>query len=130
MALVYHNDIHPDSLVDLPEDTKLVEAKDPRGPNASDFTLQKEDHTVANIIRMKLHTNRRVKFAGYKVPHPTKHDVIIKVQTAAAAGDTKAAPAPSEVLDSCLGECIKETENFGMEFGRAFAEFEAQAAGN
>lgn len=125
MALIYHNDIDPASLLDFPEDEKVVETRDPRGPNASDFVLSKEDHTIANIIRMKLHTNRSVKFAGYKVPHPTKHDVIIKVQTA-ADGDL-AAPAPSAALDQCLGECIEDIRYFGEEFDRAFGDFEARA---
>ncbi len=123
MALTYLNDIDPVTLIDYPDDVKLSEARDPRGPNTSDFTLQKEDHTVANMLRMKLHTDRRVKFAGYKVPHPTKHDVIVKVQTVGGA-DGSPAPTPAEALDKCLGLCIDDVDTMAKEFDRAFKEFE------
>jgi DNA-directed RNA polymerase II subunit RPB11 len=121
MALIYHNDIDPSTLIEYADDVKLVETKDPRGPNASDFTLSKEDHTIANLIRTKLHTHRSVKFAGYKVPHPTKHDVILKIQTV-GEGDQPAA-TPSETLRMCLTECIADADHFAAQFEAAFKAF-------
>jgi DNA-directed RNA polymerase II subunit RPB11 len=129
MALIYHNDIDPSTLVDLPDETKLVETKDPRGPNASDFTLVKEDHTIANMVRTKLHANRRVKFAGYKVPHPTKHDVILKVQTVAEAGEKTPAPTPSEALAECLRYCMDDATHFKAAFELAYETFQRSGAG-
>lgn len=115
MALIYHNDIDPSSLVDMEGDVKLTETKDPRGKNASDFLLSKEDHTIANLLRMKLHTNPAVKFAGYRVPHPTKHDVILKIQTTAEPGQA-VAPTPNEALRRALGEVREDVLLFEQLF--------------
>lgn len=50
-------------------------------PNASLFLINKEDHTIGNLLRMKLLEDKQVLFAGYKVPHPLKYEIEIKVQT-------------------------------------------------
>ena len=39
-------------------------------PHASVFTFKKEDHTLGNLLNMRLHQNPHVTFTGYKVPHP------------------------------------------------------------
>ncbi|GAA6027139.1 hypothetical protein JCM8097_002423 [Rhodosporidiobolus ruineniae] len=64
-------DGEPKVLVD--EDTKI--------PNAATLTINKEDHTLANMLRSQLLLQREVIFAGYKVPHPLESRVVLKVQT-------------------------------------------------
>lgn len=39
-------------------------------PHASVFTFKKEDHTLGNLLNMRLHQNPHVTYTGYKVPHP------------------------------------------------------------
>jgi DNA-directed RNA polymerase II subunit RPB11 len=115
--LTYRNDVEPHTLINQPDDVKLTREPFRQNLNADDFTLTKEDHTVANLLRMKLHTNPQVKFAGYKVPHPTLHTVILRIQTMdpkdggkAAAGGTL--QTPSEALDQALRECIADLDEF------------------
>ncbi|KAG4088042.1 DNA-directed RNA polymerase II [Neocallimastix lanati (nom. inval.)] len=60
---------------------KLTITPDTKLPNAATFTLQKEDHTIGNMLRMQLLKYKEVLFAGYKVPHPLEHCVILKIQT-------------------------------------------------
>jgi DNA-directed RNA polymerase II subunit RPB11 len=55
------------------EDTKI--------PNAATFTINKEDHTLASMLRSQLLLNESVIFAGYKVPHPLEPKFILKIQT-------------------------------------------------
>lgn len=55
--------------------------KDTKVLNAAIFTFNKEDHTLGNMIRMQLLKDPHVVFAGYKVPHPLEHKVILRVQT-------------------------------------------------
>ncbi len=45
---------------------KVTEAADTRTPNSSIFTFNKEDHTLANMLRGQLLKDDRVLFAGYK----------------------------------------------------------------
>lgn len=40
-------------------------------PSTSIFTFNREDHTLANVLRSRLLHNRHVLFAAYKVPHPS-----------------------------------------------------------
>ena len=39
-------------------------------PSTSLFTFVKEDHTLGNMVTSRLRADKRVVFAGYKVPHP------------------------------------------------------------
>lgn len=50
-------------------------------PNAAIFTVNKEDHTLGNLIRNQLLKDPHVLFAGYKVPHPLEHKFVIRIQT-------------------------------------------------
>eukprot|EP01132_Coremiostelium_polycephalum_P000688 gene688-849_t len=66
----------------LPEGAKkIIMTKDTKIPNACSFLIQKEDHTVGNLIRMQLVGDPDVKFAGYRMPHPLEHNIAIKIQT-------------------------------------------------
>ena len=49
--------------------------------NTANFTLNKEDHTLGNMIRHQLMKDPNVIFAGYKNPSPFVNQVIIRVQT-------------------------------------------------
>jgi len=48
--------------------------------NAGTFTIWLEDHTVGHALRKQLLKNPHVIFAGYKVPHPLEHKMVMRVQ--------------------------------------------------
>ncbi|KAK4046089.1 DNA-directed RNA polymerase II core subunit [Microbotryomycetes sp. JL201] len=60
---------------------KLIIDEDTKIPNAATITINKEDHTLANMLRGQLLLMNSVIFAGYKVPHPLEPAVVLKVQT-------------------------------------------------
>ena len=60
--------------------TRPDKKQDTKVPNASIFTINKEDHTLGNLIRHQLLKDPNVLFAGYKNPHPLEHKVVIRVQ--------------------------------------------------
>ncbi|KAA1108377.1 DNA-directed RNA polymerase II core subunit [Puccinia graminis f. sp. tritici] len=62
-------------------ESKLLIDEDTKIPNACTVTVNKEDHTLANMLRSQLLQFPYVIFAGYKVPHPLEPRFIIKVQT-------------------------------------------------
>ena len=43
------------------------------------ITIHQEDHTLGNIVRQALLRDRRVRFAGYRKPHPLFDLVEIKI---------------------------------------------------
>ena len=63
------------------QENRLEYTPDTKIPNAGLFKLNKEDHTMGNLLRMQLLRDNKVRFAGYKVPHPLIHSCHIKVQT-------------------------------------------------
>eukprot|EP00887_Chlorella_sp_A99_P004847 scaffold4.g4847.t1 len=66
----------------VPEGVKKIEyAPDTKVANAGTFTIQREDHTVGNLVRTQLHRDSTITFAGYKIPHPLEYQMLIKVQT-------------------------------------------------
>lgn len=60
---------------------KIEVKKEVNVPDACLFTLNKEDHTLGNILKTQLLRDPKVMFAGYKNPHPLENKVIIRVQT-------------------------------------------------
>ena len=109
--LISNNDILPESLVDMKGDVKIYESQSNKNPNTSLFYLDKEDHTVANLLRMKMHQNSLVKQCGYRVPHPTQHRVEMRVQTA-SDGSSKEVPTPNAALLQSIQECIGDLKQF------------------
>ncbi|KAH7570645.1 hypothetical protein JRO89_XS05G0149500 [Xanthoceras sorbifolium] len=64
----------------VPEGTKKVSyERDTKIINAASFTIEREDHTIGNILRMQLHRDENVLFAGYKLPHPLQYKIIVRV---------------------------------------------------
>jgi len=80
---------------------KLTITPDTKLPNAATFVFQKEDHTVGNMLRMQLLKYKEVLFAGYKVPHPLEHCIILKIQT---TPDT----TPEAMLMEAFNDLINE----------------------
>jgi DNA-directed RNA polymerase II subunit RPB11 len=66
----------------VPEGMKKVAyERDMKIMNAATFTVQREDHTVGNVLRMQLHRDPSVLFAGYKLPHPLQYKMVVKVRS-------------------------------------------------
>lgn len=80
---------------------KISITKDTKVPNACLFTLNKEDHTLGNIIRAQLLKDPQVLFAGYKVPHPLEHKIVIRVQTTPDY-------SPQEAFTNAITDLISE----------------------
>ncbi|KAL9095601.1 MAG: hypothetical protein Q9165_002033 [Trypethelium subeluteriae] len=60
---------------------KVTMAIETRVPNAAVFTFNKEDHTLGELLRSRLHKDKRVTFSGYKVEHPLIPKFDLRVQT-------------------------------------------------
>ena len=43
--------------------------------------IEREDHTLANLLRAQLLKDERVLFAAYKVEHPLFANFILRIQT-------------------------------------------------
>ncbi|KAG9351856.1 hypothetical protein JZ751_023107, partial [Albula glossodonta] len=82
-------------------DKEITIIKDTKVPNACLFTLNKEDHTLGNIIRSQLLKDPQVLFAGYKVPHPLEHKIVIRVQTTPDY-------SPQEAFTNAITDLISE----------------------
>mmetsp|Transcript_18664 Transcript_18664/g.56412 ORF Transcript_18664/g.56412 Transcript_18664/m.56412 type:complete len:121 (+) Transcript_18664:361-723(+) len=98
----------------LPEGVKkITHEKDKKVPDAAKFVLEREDHTVGNLLRMQLHRDKNVMFAGYQVPHPLEYKLVIKVQT-------NGKHEPVNAMENCL-KALEE------EYGDIKQQFDAQA---
>lgn len=54
---------------------------DPQYPDWAQFKIEREDHTLGNLLRMQLLEDTNVNFVGYRIPHPLEHHFIMRVQT-------------------------------------------------
>lgn len=50
-------------------------------PNAAIVKIEREDHTLANLLRAQLLKDQKVIFAAYKVEHPLFPNFVLRIQT-------------------------------------------------
>ena len=81
---------------------------DTKMPNAGTFKIEKEDHTVGNVLRYQLLKDNNVLFAGYKMPHPLEHRIVVKVQTNSDSDPHDAMNGSLQTLKHNLGELERE----------------------
>ncbi|KAI5477276.1 hypothetical protein MNV49_006573 [Pseudohyphozyma bogoriensis] len=101
---------------------KLTVDEDTKIPNAATLTINKEDHTLANMLRAQLLHLPYVLFAGYKVPHPLEPRVIIKLQT---DGTMTPIQAVQESCDKLITVLAAMKQQFTQESNMARARGDA-----
>jgi len=86
----------------VPEGLRKVSyERDTKVSNAGTFVVQREDHTLGNTLRMQLHRDPSVTFAGYQIPHPLEHCLKVKVQTTDES-------TPGKAVDEALSDLQQE----------------------
>ncbi|CAN6209626.1 unnamed protein product, partial [Urochloa humidicola] len=95
----------PDSKTALP--SRVSYERDTKIVNAASFTIEREDHTIGNIVRMQLHRDPNVLFAGYKLPHPLQYKIIVRIHTTSQSSPTQAYTQAVNDLDKEL-EYLKQ----------------------
>ena len=98
-------------------EVKITYTADTKVSNAGTFRLNKEDHTVGNLLRMQLLRNPNVRFAGYIHPHPLVHRIDLKIQT------TSSNVAPVEVLSAAIEDLANETDHLVTQVSDAIEEW-------
>lgn len=83
---------------------------DPKVVNSGTFKLEREDHTLANLMRMQLFRDPDVVFVGYKHPHPIQHHILLRIQTATkpTTGDEY---TPADAVNHALTDLIMEIKS-------------------
>ncbi|KAG5675075.1 hypothetical protein PVAND_005010 [Polypedilum vanderplanki] len=94
---------------------KIIKELDTKVPNAAIFTVNKEDHTLGNMIRNQLLKDPRVLFAGYKVPHPLEHKFVIRIQTTSNY-------SPEDAFMNAITDLMSELSLFEERFKDAIKE--------
>ncbi|XP_067008260.1 DNA-directed RNA polymerase II subunit RPB11 [Anabrus simplex] len=94
---------------------KIIKEVDTKVTNACIFTINKEDHTLGNMIRNQLLKDPNVLFAGYKIPHPLEHKFIIRVQTTSEY-------TPQDALTNAITDLLAELSLFEERFQEAVNE--------
>jgi len=80
---------------------KIIVDKDTKVSNSAIYTLNKEDHTLGNMLRQELLNDPKVVFAGFKQPHPLDNYVIIRLQT-------RQNYTPNEAMNSAINSLLNK----------------------
>ncbi|CAH1108869.1 unnamed protein product [Psylliodes chrysocephalus] len=94
---------------------KIIREQDTKVPNAGIFTINKEDHTLGNMIRNQLLKDPNVLFAGYKLPHPLEHKFVLRIQTTSEY-------SPQDALMNAITDLLSELSLFEERFKEAIKE--------
>ena len=98
-----------------PGKEKAVYTKDQKIPHAATIVIACEDHTAGNTLRCQLLRNPCVRFAGYRLPHPLKYELHVRVQTDGSI-------TPAQAVDAALGELDAQLDKLETELQNAVAE--------
>lgn len=79
---------------------------DSRIPSTSTITLNRQDHTVTNLLSNEIRKNENVIFSGYRVPHPLVPKAEIRVQT---KPNTQ---TPKDALKDAATKLLADVNNF------------------
>ncbi|KAI9772276.1 MAG: DNA-directed RNA polymerase II core subunit [Geoglossum simile] len=104
-----------------PGEKKVTVEPDTRVPHCAMFHFNKEDHTLANMLRSQLLRTPNVIFAGYRVPHPLFSTFDIRIQT---NGEI----SPKDALVEACKELINKLKILDLQFKHEFAIKEAMNA--
>ncbi|PSN68372.1 RBP11-like subunits of RNA polymerase [Corynespora cassiicola Philippines] len=72
-------------------------------PHTSVFTINKEDHTLGNLLQQCLCLMKCVKFAGYNVLNPLESTIKLRIGTDGSV-------TPKDVLVACMRKTIEDLE--------------------
>ncbi|KAJ9506286.1 hypothetical protein QJQ45_000072 [Haematococcus lacustris] len=75
--------------------------------------MLQEDHTMGNLLRMQLHADKSVVFAGYRIPHPLDAKMVVKVQTTGVK-------TPVQAMEHALEDLRSEVTHMNSQFIAAF----------
>ena len=101
-------------------EVKLVFKVDDRVTNAGTFVVNKEDHTLGNLLRKQLLMDEAVLFAGYAHYHPLNNAIELRVQT---KPDTL---SPGEALRAAIASLRDQSLHIGEVFNAEFERFESE----
>jgi DNA-directed RNA polymerase II subunit RPB11 len=86
----------------LPENRKKIKIlKDTEIKNCHFYKIEREDHTLGNLIHSQLLNDKNILFSGYRKPHPLEHFIIFKIITDGTV-------SPNEALDCALKDIYIE----------------------
>lgn len=83
-------------------------------PNAAIIKIEREDHTLANLLRAQLLKDDRVIFAAYKVEHPLFANFVLRIQT-------EDDYSPKDALKNACQALIAELQAINDKFQREWA---------
>ncbi|KAJ1852552.1 DNA-directed RNA polymerase II core subunit [Coemansia sp. RSA 1822] len=103
----------------LPDGARKIELlKDSKMANCVQFNIQREDHTIANLLRYKLLAHPHVLFAAYRQPHPLEYYVELKVQTSSRT-------TPADVMREAIEALMLEYGNIRSAFDNELLRMDA-----
>ncbi|WMV56057.1 hypothetical protein MTR67_049442 [Solanum verrucosum] len=108
----------------VPEGVKKVSyERDTKIMNAATFTVEREDHTIGNIVRMQLHRDDNVLFAGYKLPHPLQYKILLRRLSFARHASsntvqiqTTSQSSPMQAYNQAINDLDKELDHLKSQF--------------
>ena len=92
------------------QEAKVLCQKIEKIKNTCLFTINDEDHTFGNAIKMMLLRNPDVRFVAYRKPHPLENKIEIKIQTNDNTTPNKAFREALNNLNADIDDCIKQFE--------------------
>ncbi|KAA8495877.1 DNA-directed RNA polymerases II, IV and V subunit 11 [Porphyridium purpureum] len=108
----------------LPDGVSKISYEHPMNdPSTAVFRIEREDHTIGNLLRMQLLRDKNVIFAGYRQPHPLQHHIELRVKVKQPSSLSEESPVTAliEAITDLDQELNLLQDRFQFAVGRAQA---------
>ncbi|EIM20133.1 RNA polymerase Rpb3/Rpb11 dimerization domain-containing protein [Wallemia mellicola] len=103
---------------------KVTVVDDSRISSTSTITLNRQDHTIANLLSNEISKDKNVVFSGYRVPHPLNPKSEIRVQT------LNGTVTPKECLKDAATRLLADCGTFQDELKQEFNKISIEGLNN
>ena len=107
------------------EEKPVMVQKEEKTDNCFTFTVYNEDHTLGNMLTDQLLTESRIRYAGYRIEHPTKDLIKIRIQSASSPTISH----PSELVDPAINDLCTKLSSLSTAFKEACKQYDEHNQG-
>ncbi len=98
------------------QEEKIIVKNIEKNESTALFTINKEDHTFGNAVKMMLLRNPKVRYVAYRKPHPLEDKIEIKIQTNGDISPLNALREALKNLNDDIDDCLEQL-NDEMQIG-------------
>lgn len=108
----------------IDEQPRVTATRDTGVQNCYEFKIEREDHTLGNLMTQQLLTEERVLFAGYRIHHPLDDFIYLKVNVS----DTEEITNAKDLVENSINTICSDIDSLKKQLQKQLAARSQQSS--